>query len=195
MQREYQMTSETQINVQNRSLALFKLETDNEPIKFVNRSSLDYIQRNGYLCSGYFTLAKWLYGADPIEIEQRLGLRKGEFGGVAYALVFSRLPRFEEFFYRLTAAYPDGKYRSIEEDFNLLQEEKKFNKRVFDHSNTPAGPYYHRGDGVIHQWRLLKPIPISSYIRTVTSSLRFTRRDGSMENSEPKFGRLRGIDW
>ncbi|MEZ5593450.1 MAG: hypothetical protein R3F53_23185 [Gammaproteobacteria bacterium] len=185
----------TDIYSRNHSLKLFELKTDNEPIKFVNQSGLNFIKQNGYMAYGYFTLAKWLYGADPIEIEERLGLRKGEFGGVAYALVFNRLPRFEEFTYKLTAAYPNGKHRPREMDFAEIQADKKDKNWTYNRSMTPVGSYYPRGDGSIHQWYLLKPLRVDTYVRTITPTLRFARRDGTMNSNEPNLGRLRGVHW
>jgi len=185
----------TQIHARNHSLSLFKLNSNDEPVKFVNSAGLNSIHRGGNVATGYFTLAKWLYGADPIEIEQRLGLRIGEFGGVAYALVFTRLPRFEEFSYELTAAYPGGKHRARERDIAELRNEGIISPRNYERSFTPVGSYYPRGDGIIQQWRLLSPLPVSPYIRLVTPSLRFRRRDGSDNSREPEFGRLRGVYW
>lgn len=185
----------TQANARHHSLKMFHLESDDEPIKFVNLAGLSYIQRNGNVASGYFTLAKWFYGADPTEIEERLGLRRGEFGGIAYTLVFERLPTFDEFSYELTAAYPGGKYWPRKADVAELQNEQNNHIRSFDRSSAPVGSYYPRGDGVVHQWRLLRPLAVSQFVRIVTPTLRFARRDGSSDRKEPNLGRLRGVDW
>lgn len=190
--------SKTQENARRKSLELFKLETDDEPVKFMNTAAVERIRQGRRSVSGYFTLAKWFYGATPIDIEERLGLRRGEFGSVAFAVVFCRLPRFDEFEYCLTAAYPGGKHRTRDEDFASLASDTNAPPSVgavSDRALTPVGRHYPRGDGVVHQWRLLNEIEISPLIRTITSSLPFARRDGSTNSHEPKLGKLRGVDW
>ncbi len=77
----------------------------------------------------------------------------------------------------------------------MIHAERKNGVKTYERSTTPVGEYYPRGDGVIHQWQLLKPIPICTYIRVVTQTLPFSRRDGTTQNNEPKLGRLRGIHW
>lgn len=185
----------TQAHARTYSLGLFRLESDNEPVKFVNQAGLSHIRRVGNVVSGYFTLSKWFYGADPTEIEERLGLRKGEFGGTAYAFTLQRLPTFDEFSYELTAAYPGGKYRARAADVSEILFERENDIKSYERSISPVGSYYPRGDGVVQQWRLLRPLPVSGDVRVVTRTLRFTRRDGSIDSSEPSLGRLRGVDW
>jgi hypothetical protein len=186
---------ETQAKARRRSLELFRLDSNDEPVKFLNASGLEHARRSGNLVSGYFTLARWFYGADPTEIEERLGLRSGEFGGVAYALTLERLPAFDEFSYELTAAYPGGRYRGRDVDMAAMQAERESGEATYARSTTPVGSHYPRGDGVVQQWRLLQPLPVSAAVRTVTPALRFARRDGSTGSSEPVLGRLRGVDW
>jgi hypothetical protein len=186
--------SPMQERARRNSLAVFELASDNEPVKFVNGAGLMHLRRTGWKAGGYFTLAKWLYGASPSELEERLGLRGGEFGHVAYALVFERLPRLHEFDYRLTAAYPRGEYRSRADDARMAAKSVA-DGRVSEHSPTTAGHYYPRGDGIIHQWQLRFPIVLAPYVRTVTASSPFARRDNSTHSNEPKLGKLKGVDW
>lgn len=63
---------------------------------------------NPPLIRGYFTLAKFLLGRMPREIEQILGLKADTLKSGAFVYDFSRLPQISEYEYDLTARYPGG---------------------------------------------------------------------------------------
>jgi len=91
---------------------------------------------------GYITLGKFLLGKTPMQIEQALGLKRGDLARGARIYRFMRLPQPSEYEYELTTLYPDG---------------LAFNPA---HSN----PEYPPGSRVIHQWRIKKDarIPVDS---------------------------------
>lgn len=93
---------------------------------------------NPPLIRGYFTLAKFLFGRMPREIEQILGLKADTLKSGAFVYDFSRLPQISEYEYDLTARYPGGL------------------------ALTPGNSEYPEGDDKVHQWQLKQGVAIAA---------------------------------
>lgn len=88
---------------------------------------------------GYFTVAGYIHGLTPGEMEVELGLPSGFLRWGARIHPFLRLPNYSEYAYELTAAYPDG---------------LSFVAWAHDPNYPPGSP-------IIHQWRLLPGCTVS----------------------------------
>ena len=94
---------------------------------------------------GYITLARFLVGKTPADIEKLLGLPEKFLLSGAYIYNLFRLPNPTEYEYELTTKFPDG---------------LAYNPAHFDERYKP-------GSDKIHQWRI-KPgttIPVSTAIK------------------------------
>lgn len=112
---------------------IWSLNGPNRVVKVRGRNS-------GSPCTlgGYITVAKFLLGRTPQQIEHALGFPRGYLNTGARIYRFTRLPMAHEVEYDLTTAYPGGLA------FNPAQ------------SNTPYLP----GHQAIHQWRIKDGVQI-----------------------------------
>jgi hypothetical protein len=98
---------------------------------------------------GYVTLAKFVEGKTPQQIESFLGLPNGSLSAGLRAYALARLPLSHEYEYDLTTNFPGGLY---------------FNAAHHDPSYPPGAPH-------IHQWKIrdgvMLPVDLS---RTVDVS-------------------------
>jgi hypothetical protein len=88
--------------------------------------------------TGYITLAKYITGKTPQQIEKDLGLPEGYLNSGARIYSFTRLPLSHEYEYELTAKYPDGLH------FNSVHGDQR----------------YLPGSDKIHQWRVRRDAKI-----------------------------------
>lgn len=102
------------------------------------------------LATGYFTQIKFLTGATPAEMEQRLGFGVSKYdgrtilfhGAIVYRLL--RLPTAEEFYFRGYSHLPDG-YSTSDREYEEVEDQQK--------------KMYPPGTGV-PQWQLCKDVGI-----------------------------------
>ncbi|MBA2920537.1 hypothetical protein GON01_02385 [Sphingomonas sp. MAH-20] len=87
---------------------------------------------------GYITLAKFLNGKTPQEVEKELGLPLGFLASGMVVSTFARLPMSSEYEYELTAKFPGGLY---------------YNKAYSDENYPP-------GSNSIHQWKIREGVQI-----------------------------------
>jgi hypothetical protein len=118
-------------------LEAWSLTGPNRIVKVVPNGRPMALALRGFVC-----LERSLVGKTSVAIEAALGLPVGHLLGGCRVYRFRRLPMSFEVEYELTAAHPNG---------------LAFNPAVDDST-------YPRGDGAIHQWRLLADLPVELLI-------------------------------
>jgi hypothetical protein len=118
-------------------LEAWSLAGPNRIVKVVPASRPMAFALKGFVC-----LERSLVGKTPVAIEAALGLPAGHLFGGCRVYRFRRLPMSFEVEYELTAEHPNG---------------LAFNPAMHDSA-------YPRGDGAIHQWRLLADVPVELLI-------------------------------
>ena len=87
---------------------------------------------------GYITLARYLHGKTPPEIEKHLGLPSGFLSCGACIYSLTRLPNPSEYDYELTAKFPDG----------------------LAYNPAHGDPRYAPGSAQTHQWQIKSDVKI-----------------------------------
>ncbi|MFL5298292.1 MAG: hypothetical protein ACJ798_18085 [Phenylobacterium sp.] len=121
--------------------------------------------------TGYFTQVKFIRGMTSLEIERDLGLQPQSLLGGAVIIYATRLPRFGEFDYRLSAALPNGRIWTPE-----MHEQFDRERKAYTGMRGDTVRYYPPGKTKILQWEM-RPgcsLPISKLRSYATGTIPYT---------------------
>lgn len=172
--------------LKHNSMRHWTLTGKNRLVKVVSPAANQAVLSYGS-AMGYVTLEKYLYGKNTHAIEKILGLRPLELRQLAHVYALERLPTADEFEFRLTCAFPDGRVFDDAGRAQMAQARDAFDagSDLYERSLTPVRQYYPPGSNQVFQWQLTSPVPVSHRIATVTEIIPFPRANGSIKPYTP----------
>ncbi len=172
--------------IKHGSMKYWTLEGPNRLVKVVSPTSDHAVQTYGS-AKGYVTQEKYLYGKVAHEVERLLGLRPHELRQMAHVYALARLPTADEVEFRLNCAFPDGKVFDDAGQARMVAARQAYSdhRDVYDRSMTPVTQFYQPGSGMVPQWELIAPVPVSGRIATITDVFAFPRANGSIKPYTP----------